>query len=117
MWELASDDRRIVEEVVISSSSPSSVPLPSTQPETYRVQRKRYYQRDPNGNMDVRVRRAFLWIKVDAIDTNKSNGKKTKSLNKHKAKLNRERNQMRKHFRLWVFHIVEPQSVGLMFCL
>lgn len=117
-----SNDRQIVDEVIVSSSSSSSltseIPLTSTktsETETmYRMQRKRNVQHHSNGNMDVRVRRAFLWIKVDAaIDTNnKFNGKKiNKSLNKHKAKLNRERNQMRKHFRLWVFHIVESQTV------
>lgn len=55
-----------------------------------------------NANMGLRVRRAILWIKVDAINRNGQYKKwsKTRRLN-HSA-------NTKKQFTLWVFHIVEP---------
>lgn len=53
-----------------------------------------------NANMGLRVRRAILWIKVDAINRNGQYKKWTKA---RRLKAN-----TKKQFTLWVFHIVEP---------
>lgn len=63
-----------------------------------------YHQRNSDMNADVRVRRAFLWIKVDMVKNNQNRNHKI--VNKTKLRNNR----LKKQFRLWVFRIVEPQS-------
>lgn len=55
-----------------------------------------------NANMGLRVRRAILWIKVDAINQNGQYKKWTTA-----RRLNYSTNTKRQ-FTLWVFHIVEP---------
>lgn len=55
-----------------------------------------------NTNMGLRVRRAILWIKVDAINRNGQYKKWTAN-----RRLNHSANTKRQ-FTLWVFHIVEP---------
>lgn len=55
-----------------------------------------------NANMGLRVRRAILWIKVDAINRNGQQKKWTTARRlKHPA-------NTKWQFTLWVFHIVEP---------
>lgn len=55
-----------------------------------------------NANMGLRVRRAILWIKVDAINRNGQQKKWTTA-----RRLNHPANT-KWQFTLWVFHIVEP---------
>lgn len=55
-----------------------------------------------NSNMGLRVRRAILWIKVDAIDRNGQYKEWTTA-----RRLNHSANT-KKQFTLWVFHMVEP---------
>lgn len=61
-------------------------------------------------NSDMRVRRAFLWIKVDESIRKKAADDARNSTKNHKFKGNR---RQRNFFRLWVFHIVETNSVRL----
>lgn len=61
---------------------------------------------------DTRVRRAFLWIKVDAIKSKKKFRENFVMAKNSTRKIQSQRT-FRNYFRLWVFQVVE--SVSSMF--
>ncbi|XP_055312762.1 uncharacterized protein MAL13P1.304 isoform X2 [Sitodiplosis mosellana] len=103
---LGSHEMRIREELVKSSASSSA-----SQSATSTMEQTQYQQSNTDFNSDTRVRRAFLWIKVDELAP-KINNKKKNVTKHHKAKgKHRHRtNNHRNFFRLWVFRIDEPTS-------
>lgn len=95
-----------------SLSPPSSSSSPSTAEQT------QYKSSIPENYGDTRVRRAFLWIKVDAIKSKKKSRENfvlarnsTRKLRKPSVGNQRQRT-FRNFFRLWVFQVVES-SVSL----
>lgn len=104
----------------MKSSSSSSSKTTST------VEQTHYQQPNFDENYsDVRVRRAFLWIKVDEVlnkSNNFANAKHSIKNQKSKLKPNSHgspiiqkshgrRHSFRKFFRLWVFQIVQSNPV------
>lgn len=95
-----------------SPSPPTSTSSPSTAEQT------QFKSSIPENYSDTRVRRAFLWIKVDAIESKKKFRENfvmaknsTRKLRKSKVGHQRQRT-FRNFFRLWVFQVVES-SVSL----
>lgn len=63
-------------------------------------------------HLNVRVRRAFIWIKIDKEVKNKKSIVFSQYLNKkQRLKGIGHRSTLHHFFRLWVFHIAEPTSV------
>lgn len=101
-----------VQEETMKKSSSSSSSLSSSSPV------KNYQSTEFENYSDTRVRRAFLWIKVDETIKTKKNTRLPKKATKnpklkHKLNGNRHRRTFRNFFRLWVFRIVEPSSVSM----
>lgn len=109
---LVSNDQQVFKEMLLRSSKSKTTTKTIT---TTSINNKnsnenniktnnQYHQSNSDMNADIRVRRAFLWIKVDMVKNNQNRNHKI--ANKTKLKNNR----LKKQFRLWVFRIVEPQS-------
>lgn len=79
------------EQINPQSSSPASASKPS------RLTSESFASQEHNANSGVRVRRAILWIKVDAINRQGQN----EAHRPHSA-------NSRRQFTLWVFHIAQP---------
>lgn len=76
-----------------------------------------YKSFDPENYDDTRVRRAFLWIKVDAIKSKKKLSENfvwaknsSRKLRKLHGGHQRHQRTFRNFFRLWVFQVVESVS-------
>lgn len=101
---LVSNEKQLPKEMVVKSFSTAS-PTISTGEQTQYQQSNFDYD-----NSDMRVRRAFLWIKVDETIRKKAAGGARNSTKHQKFKGNRRH---RNFFRLWVFHIAETNPVRL----
>lgn len=111
---LVSNEKESVETTKLKSpSSPSSPSLQSTTSST--AEQTQYKSSIPENYDDTRVRRAFLWIKVDAIKSKKKFRENfvmaknsTRKLRKSSVSHQRQRQRtFRNFFRLWVFQVVE----------
>lgn len=116
---LVSNDQQVFKEMLLRSSKSKTTTKTTTTTsinnnnnsnENKIKTNNQYHQRNSDMNADVRVRRAFLWIKVDMVKNNQNRNHKI--VNKTKLRNNR----LKKQFRLWVFRIVEPQSNRVIFC-
>lgn len=77
----------------------SSSPAPASKPS--RLTSESFASQEHNANSGLRVRRAILWIKVDAINRQGQNEEWTTAHRPHSA-------NTRRQFTLWVFHIAQP---------
>lgn len=108
---MVKDKKQVREEAVVKSSSSGTSKTTST------VEQTHYQQPNFDENYsDVRVRRAFLWIKVDEVlnkSKNFANAKHSIKNQKSKLKPNSHgrHHSFRKFFRLWVFQIVQSNPV------
>lgn len=116
---LVSNDEQTVDETVAKSTLSSTSASSMTE---------QYQSSEFENYPDTRVRRAFLWIKVDETVKKKKKKKKTKyddedidlpkTMTKnrklaYKSNKNRHRSMFNNFFRLWVFRIIEPISVSV----
>ncbi|XP_031629520.1 protein PF14_0175 isoform X2 [Contarinia nasturtii] len=95
---LVSNEKKALEKMVVKSES-------TTSQTSSQAEQTQYQPLNLDFNSDTRVRRAFLWIKVDEAINNKKSPKKHKPKGLHHRNGKHHRTNF---FRLWVFHIVEP---------
>lgn len=104
---MVSKEKESIQATEIKSSSSSSSSLSST------AEQMQYKSSIPGNYGDTRVRRAFLWIKVDAIKSKKKFREnfvmaKNSTRNQRKPNVNHQRQRtFRNFFRLWVFQVVD----------
>lgn len=103
---LVSNEKKALEKMAVTSTA-------STSQTSSHTEQTQYHPLNLDFNSDARVRRAFLWIKVDEA-INNNNNKTTKN---HKLKgLHHQRNgklHRTNFFRLWVFHFIESTVVSV----